>query len=71
MTVATIESMGRRGEDQRERLLWVLSAATFLIFFQGYMVYALGIFGAVQFVATVVAVLLFRSETPLQKGAGL
>jgi len=33
------EAQGRRIEDsQRERLLWVLSAATFLIFFQAYMV---------------------------------
>ena len=29
---------GRASEDQRERLLRVLSAATFLIFFQAYMV---------------------------------
>ena len=32
------EANGRTGEDQRERLLRVLSAATFLIFFQAYMV---------------------------------
>src|SRR2546426_4262018 len=30
--------IGRDGEDKRERLLRVLSAATFLIFFQAYMV---------------------------------
>ncbi len=30
--------MDRKDEDQRERLLRVLSAATFLIFFQAYMV---------------------------------
>ena len=32
------DAIGRRGGDQRERLLRVLSAATFLIFFQAYMV---------------------------------
>ncbi len=32
------EALDRAGEDQRERLLRVLSAATFLIFFQAYMV---------------------------------
>src|SRR5919197_1479566 len=32
------EAIGRESEDQRERLLRVLSAATFLIFFQAYMV---------------------------------
>jgi len=32
------EANGTAGEDQRERLLRVLSAATFLIFFQAYMV---------------------------------
>src|SRR5437870_5342417 len=36
---STVAKAGdRAGEDQRERLLWVLSAATFLIFFQAYMV---------------------------------
>ncbi len=33
-----VEAIDRAGEDQRERLLRVLSAATFLIFFQVYMV---------------------------------
>ena len=33
-----VEAMDRAGEDKRERLLQVLSAATFLIFFQAYMV---------------------------------
>src|SRR6266851_5982633 len=32
------EASGSAGEEQRERLLRVLSAATFLIFFQAYMV---------------------------------
>src|SRR5262249_52789704 len=32
------EILDRAGQDQRERLLRVLSAATFLIFFQAYMV---------------------------------
>ena len=32
------EAFDRASEDQRERLLRVLSAATFLIFFQAYMV---------------------------------
>src|SRR5215510_11440762 len=32
------EARHRAGEDQRERLLRALSAATFLIFFQAYMV---------------------------------
>src|SRR5256885_1465958 len=37
-SMAPHEATGSVGEDQRERLLWVLSAATFLIFFQAYMV---------------------------------
>ncbi len=36
--MASREASGRASEDQRERLLRVLSAATFLIFFQAYMV---------------------------------
>lgn len=32
------EAIDRAGKDERERLLRVLSAATFLIFFQAYMV---------------------------------
>lgn len=36
--MAAGEARDERGKVQRERLLWVLSAATFLIFFQGYMV---------------------------------
>src|SRR5437867_8362666 len=36
--MAAGEAMGGRGETRQEHLLWVLSAATFLIFFQAYMV---------------------------------
>src|SRR5712692_3412158 len=35
-SMAPREASGSAGEEQRERLLWVLSAATFLIFFQAY-----------------------------------
>jgi len=35
---ATCRAAGKKPEEQREQLLWVLSAATFLIFFQAYMV---------------------------------
>jgi len=39
--MAPREASGRDSEDQRERLLRVLSAATFLIFFQAYIVASL------------------------------
>jgi predicted MFS family arabinose efflux permease len=86
----SVETAPPGAADPRERLLRVLSAATFVIFFQAFMVapiiprlaagfilrvgglgVALGIFAAVEMVATLAAISLFRSEKPSGAGAGV